>query len=481
MSNICKKTRILSILIIVISVITSCLTPPLSPEPIELPSAPTDSPFPDIQISMMLKTDDYVMEDWPVLDKLFRQSGISGIIKTIRPSRYIETLNINLSSGIIYDIMELPPAYAHAASEYIINAAPIINQYAPNYINWVSGFSSDMLTALASPAGEITIFPIRQETGIVYAMPFIKKEVEGRIFDAVSFYDAIKQSGGKFAVPGSTVKLCELFAPMFATSINMTRKNGVLEYGPATVEFKSMLLYLNSLYTNKILSESFFVYTPTNLLYDIKSGVVTAGIFDTKHFEDAYKAGMEPFMFTPVDGAALPGFYKEPTSYAALTNAKDNQVYAVKFIDYCFSDEGRYLLNNGIDGLHVSQFSNGMIIPLEPFTRVDAFQWKQQGISPEGMPGLYYNSWTKFDEPLYDMLVPMRKYGAGEDLLVVPLPVVGTNAQASQIVTGAINPVLDEWWSQFIAGSKSLSSDWEQYISDINAAGLDIYKKLHYK
>lgn len=479
MSNICKKNRIIALVVLIV-LLTSCLKAPALPQMIPLPQAPSPLPEANVQITMMLKTDDYVMEDWPVMDQLFRQSGISALIKTIRPSRYIETLNVNLSSGKIYDVMELPPAYVHAASEYIINAAPIINQYGPNYINWLTKFSDDMLIALSSSTGEILLFPIRQQVGVVSAIPFIKKEVDGRNFDAVSFYNAISQSGGKFAVPGSTMTLCELVAPLFATSTSVLIENEKQVFGPTTAKFKAMLLYLNSLYNKGMLSESFFVYTPTNLLYDIKSGVVTAGIFEQKYYEEAFNAGMEPFMFNPVDGASLPGYYNMPISYAALSNANGKESYAMQFIDYCFSDEGRRLLNNGIESLHMAEYDNGVITPIAPFSHAGSFQWKEQGLTPEGMPGLYYTSWTQFEKPLYDMLVPMREYGAGEDLLVAPLPVLGTNALAAQVVTGAIDPILNEWWSEFIVGSKSLSSDWDEYIRDINSAGLSIYMDLHY-
>ena len=409
----------------------TAVQPEVTPDPDE--TTTEDSQQTGVQITMMLKTDDFVMEDWAVLDEIFNKSGISALIKTIRPARYIETLNVNLSSGTIYDIMELPPAYAQAASEYIIDAAPLINQHAPNYINWLNGFPSELLTALASPQGELFLFPIRQEAGVVSAIPFIKKEVEGREFDSVGFYNAISESGGKFAVPGSTMTLCELVAPMFATSTGVIKKNGNYVYGPTTDEFKSMLLYLNSLYSQKKLVDSFFVYTPTNLLYDIKSGAVTAGIFTQKYYEEAYNAGMEPFMFSPVEDATLPGYYDAPSSYAAITNVSGKQEYAVKFIDYCFSDEGRRLLNNGVESLHVKQEENGILSQLAPFTYADAFQWKMQGLTPEGMPGLYYNTWTQFEKPLYQMLIPMRQYGASEDMLVPELPATGANAIASQV------------------------------------------------
>lgn len=481
MSNICKNFKILTLAICAILLFSSCLKAPELVSAVPLPAPPTPLPAPTKEITMMLKTDDYVMENWAVMDEIFKRSGISCIVKTIRPARYIETLNVNLSSGKIYDIMELPPAYAHAADEYIINAAPLINKYAPNYVSWLNKLPNNMLSSLATGQNEIKLFPIRQEIGEVRAIPFIKKEVVGRDFDAVSFYDAIAQSGGKFAVSGSTMVLCELVAPMFATSTSAQRKNGEIVFGPLTDEFKAMLLYLNSMYSKKMLSESFFVYSPTNLTFDIKSGIVTAGIFDEKHYEEAYNAGMEPFMFSPVTGAALPSYSNMPTSYAGLTSKNDKQDTAMQFIEFCFSPEGRQLLNNGVGDLHATYHDNGIIEPLEPYTRAGAFQFKEQGIMPEGMPGIYYNSWTRYQKSLYDMLTPMRKYASSEDMHLSPLPVVGTNAQYSQTIKGTIDPILNEWWTEFIVGSKSLSSNWGEYVKAVKYAGLDTYMRLHFR
>jgi hypothetical protein len=129
----------------------------------------------------------------------------------------------------------------------------------------------------------------------------------------------------------------------------------------------------------------------------------------------------------------------------------------------------------------VKEFDNGAIVPLEPYTKYDAYQWKEQGLTPEGMPGVYYNSWTRFSQELYDLLVPMRVYAPTDDMLVMKLPVTGSDAVASQVIMGEINPLFHEWWSEFIVGSKSLSTDWSDYIRDINGAGINIYINMHYK
>ena len=464
----------------VVLVLSACMKPPQEDEnKVPLPTAPTPLPDAAVEISLLLKTKDYVMEDWPVMEELFKRSGIYAAVKTIRPERYAETLSLNLSSGVVYDMMEIPPEYMEAADPYIVDALPLINQYAPNYVSWLNSYSPEMLSALATSRGEIKLFPIRQETGAIKAVPFIKSHVEGRQFDAGSFYNAITQSGGKFAAPGSTYALCELMAPMFGTSAGAFIKNGTLVYGPTTEEFKSMLLYLNSLYMNNMISESFFVYTPTNLLYDLKSGDVTVGIFTQDYYEAAFEAGMEPFMFSPVENASLLGYAKEPASYAAVTDVNGNAANAIKLLDYCFSDDGRRLLNNGIDGVHVKLYGNGVLKELEPYTRYDSFQWKEQGLTPEGMPGVYYNSWMKYSSELYDMLVPMRRYAQSESEIPLSMPVTGANAVASQVVSGSLNPIFHEWWSGFIVGNKSFS-EWNSYVNEIKGAGLNTYLNLHY-
>ncbi len=476
------KSPIIIFVFIAAFLLSSCAKMPDDMEnKAALPTPTPDLAFPDTEITMMLKTEDFVMEDWAVMDRVFKESGISCVISTIRPERYAETLNLNLSTGVVYDIMEIAPEYSEAADPFIVDVSSLINSHAPNYINWINTFSSQMLTSLATSKGEIKIFPLRQEMGVISAVPFIKSEAEARQFDAGSFYNAILNSGGKFAVPGSTELLCELMAPFYNTSVDAYMKDGALVYGPTTDEFKAMLLYLNSLYQHDMISESFFVYSPTSLLYDITSGDVTVGIFTEEYYEAAYEAGMEPFMYTPVEGASLPGYKYEPSSYAGISNAQGRQDIAIKFIDFCFSDNGRSLLNCGIEGLHVKKFDNGVLNALQPYTRYDAYQWKEQGLTAEGMPGVYYNSWTKFSQPLYDLLVPMRKYAPDEDMLIAALPVTGRDAVESKMIMGEIKPLFHEWWSEFIVGSKSLANDWNSYIRDINGAGINRYINMHYK
>lgn len=476
-----KKTKLIIIILLLSILISSCFKmPEEDSNKLPLPTKPEPVAIPQTQITILLKTNDFVMEDWATIEQVFRESGISCLIKTVRPSRYAETLSLNLTSGIVYDIMEIAPEYADAADEYIVDALPLFNEYAHNYINWLNTFSPKMLSSLATSKGEIKVFPFRQETGLVRAMPFIKSTVEGRDFDASSLYNAINTSGGKLAVPGSTEMLCELMAPHFDTSTGAYQKEGKLVYGPTTEEFKAMLLYLNSLYMNNMISESFFVYTPTNLIYDMKNEDVTVGIFTEEYYEDAYEAGLEPFMFSPVDGAHLLGYSNEPTSYAGISDAAGNAVNAIKFMDFCFSDNGRSLLNSGVNGLHVMEFDNGVLEPLAPYANEDSYQWAEQGLTPEGLPGVYYNSWTRFKGELTSLLIPMRGYAPQKETMSAHLPVTGNDAIVSQVILGELSPLFHEWWSAFIVGSKSLSSDWSSYTRDINGAGINIYLNLHY-
>jgi hypothetical protein len=97
------------------------------------------------------------------------------------------------------------------------------------------------------------------------------------------------------------------------------------------------------------------------------------------------------------------------------------------------------------------------------------------------MPGVYYNSWTKFAPALYDALVPMRQYAPERETMLSPLPVNGKEAIASHVVLGRLKPLFHEWWSEFIVGSKSLSSDWGRYINEVNGAGLNNYINMHFK
>ena len=148
--------KFIILLAVAIMVLSSCMKPPQEDEnKVPLPTAPTPLPDAPAEVSLLVKTKDFVMEDWPVLDELFRRSGIYASVKTIRPERYAETLSLNLSSGVVYDMMELPPEYMEAADQYIVDALPLINQYAPNYVGWLNSYSPEMLGALATSKGEI--------------------------------------------------------------------------------------------------------------------------------------------------------------------------------------------------------------------------------------------------------------------------------------------------------------------------------------
>ena len=477
MTNYRKRTALVLVLSMLMLALGGCVVEQEPPQKEPIPELETQGEVDYPDISLMLKTNDYVMESWPVMEALFKMSRCDVVIKTVRPYDYANKVARVLASGEPKDLVQVDAAHGLASRALFTNVAPIIAEQAPNYYAWSRQYPKEW-NALSTNTGEIFVFPMREDTQRITSMAFIKSDEETpQSLDMEGLYAALE--GKMLAVNGDSTKLCEVMAPFFGTSVGSIMVGDQAIFGPTHESFKTMLKELNRLYKGNKIEKDIAYSTRDMYTQAVERGDVAIAICPETDYEWISKLGYKPVMLNLGDGAYLPSNPVTPTSYGAIAQDSGKVEDVIRFLETCFTPEGRQLLNSGIHGTHSMRFEDGRLEMLDTFAHAGTFQWHEQGLTPEGVPGIYYNAWSRFDTTLYDRVLPMKAY---EDAakLVPEIPNHGEVAKQALLAKGKLINVYHKWWTAFIKGEKSVYWDWNSYIGELRQAGLQDWIKANY-
>ena len=464
-----KKEYIIALIIISVF-LSSCFSPPV-PESTESYMTPEPTKAIDSiekSIQMALITEDYVMESWPVMTELYKLSGIKAYYKTIRPDDWQDNIVRILESGDEYDFLEMDSYTAAFYRERLFDISPYLEEYAPNYLQWA--LNDETFASNYAYGQPITYFPIREDENIlkscVFADPSIRNKDTLNLEEFITFMDE-----KEIAFRGSTNELVDFFAPYFGINTYWYYSEGQAVYGPTSDEFKTLLRTLHDFYELGIIPNDYQYNPPTQYTNAVSKR--TAGIAFGKEadFEWLYDEGYKPIMLNFSENAYLPAYADEPSKMGGIIAGTGKELDVLKFIDTCFSKEGRALLNYGIGGVHTLAHEDGSIEYLLPYTHSGAYQWQEQGLTPEGVPGIYYNSWAKYSEELLADLIPLRQYLPDNSFLVPAASVAYTSYQPKRIVKESVENLEYMWWTDFITGEKSVDWDWGDYLYAMNNSG----------
>ncbi len=447
------------------------MKPPEEPVLEPIPEAETEDGVDYPDISLMLKTDDFVMESWPVMEALFKLSRCDVVIKTVRPLDYANKLARALSSGETKDLVQVDAAHGLAAKELFVNMAPIFGEQAPNYYAWSQSYP-EIWNALSTNTGEIFVFPMRENTQRITAMAFVAPDVDiPQTRDIDALYTMLQNR--KLAVDGDSTRLCEVMAPFFGTSVGSIMVDGKAVYGPTDESFRAMLKELNRLYKAKIIEEEIGFSTRDMYIQSVERSDAAIAICPEEDYEWIHEKGYKPIMLNLGEGAYVPARAVAPESFGAIAKNSGKEQDVIRFIETCFSPEGRQLLNSGVHGTHVMRFEDGRLEMLPDYAHSGTYQWHEQGLTPEGVPGIYYNQWSRFEPTLFEQLLPMKAEVPEKDRLLPKIPIHGEVAANAVIAEAKLKNIYYKWWTAFIKGEKSLNWDWSSYLLELRQAGLN--------
>ncbi len=426
-----------------------------------------------------------------------------------------EKFNLSLASTDYYDSYQSGNVFnsgswwiggydKYIEDEVIIDMADMMQTYAPNYY------------ALAT-ANDTARRSTHTDTG---AMPFLRTinvdlSLEPTWNGPVVRNDLLKQTGIDYSTVNTIEEYHEMLTALkpycdtplliaytgydnnFLSAWNLNYsyfvKDGTVQWGPATPEFKEYLKTMNAWYNEGLISKDFTTTDSsarTNMQYN----------GDVVVFEAGYSSFYEFPKLTTIEGYELAPLYMPvlaedqvrhvnigtvPSTFmgggnSVITTACENPELLLSWLDYWYSEEGFYLGNYGIQG-ESWDWHEGFDRP----TYTDLVENNPEGKTNSQMRFTY--GLSPFHNKLYDWRVGyFRSYGP--DAMDVPLqiwdynfdntwsmPEVAVTQEESEDyapIYNDVNTYASEMCLKFITGVEDIDAGWDAYLAELENFGL---------
>lgn len=451
-------------------------------------------------------------DDWPVFKKAEELTGIrlkGDVSLTAADSGQV--FNIMLESGKLSDIVHLEKQNAnkYGAEGIFIPLNDLIDQYAPN----IKAFFEEDPRArqhMTSPDGNIYYisFISEGETGRGY---FIRKDWLDRLglpvpedFDA--YYDAMLQFKNKDPNGNGEADEIPLFfrgggdegsiSSLLGVRGGIVFKNGKAAYPKATNEYRRCLQTLQKWYGQGLIDPQLYTRgfnARDELLKSDRGGATHDWFASTASYNDILKdslPGFEMIAIKPPMEKGRPPV--EPDPRVTYTNtgwsiSKYNQhpIEAIKYFDFWFSEEGRRLMNYGIEGEQYEmvdgkpkfkpEILNASIPVLEILKGIGAqteigfrqdYDYEKQWMNQYALDGIRMyvdNGYIVKNDFNYNFTLEEQKIIEERE--------------------GYITNYIDRMSRMFIMGELSVDAEFDNYLNQLRAMGvqkvLDAYQQAY--
>lgn len=309
------------------------------------------------------------------------------------------------------------------------------------------------------------------------------------------FYSMLKKFkdmnlGGEQTIPYSSfgLNLIESVFRIFgAQNDPVFRIDGdKLTYSPATDNMKQAVTFLNKLYKEKLLDNEFMTLSKKQWEERGASGIVGVQSYTaerTDFFTAIYTKTNPDAKMIPILPPKGPDGQRHTRGGDSLLSASYSTAVSsqtkygkeiVQLFNYIFSDEGRELFSYGIENDTYTKTDGqpkytDKIFQDDNITKYAIFGrripvWPLD-TSEQLLANTLENEAIKMNSPFVDPGTPILTF---------------TAAQTDELnkYQTSVNDKKDAYLLKFITGDEPLSN-WDKYISDLNAAGLDKYIQIY--
>ncbi len=464
--------------------------------------------------------------DIVILKDFEEVSGIDMQYRNIPASDRQTQLSLMLASGEVPEVllkMQVTPTdIAKYADEGLFIALSDYEEYMPNLYKWFEMFPSAK-DAVTMQDGKIYGAPyilagdaIRMGQKVFFNTDVMKKlgyetiptTIEGLLeyLRASSKLD-YNENGKEDEIALSAGSLNALLLP-FMGSFGLANRGGnhinvrvddegKLEFAFTSENFRDMMRFFNTLYTEKLLDQDIFTNDFAQLIAKASTGRALTYVFvnnspvSNSPYEDFALGITEPF--EGPNGDKLWGPYTLPSRASAefvMTYKNQNPAAAARWADHWYSDEGIIAYFMGVEGetYEKDEASPGGL------KLTDFVLHNPDGINFEQVmakyvpwagganPSVATNEFFKGGETWPSSIA------AAEGLINyvpenvwVPFNQHYTADESSELssLSSEITTYYQEWRAYFITGQKSLDADWDEYVKGYENMGLARYMEIY--
>ncbi|WNQ13104.1 extracellular solute-binding protein [Paenibacillus aurantius] len=467
---------------------------PIVKEPIKLKMftriAPTNGPF----------------KDMPVFQEYEKKSNIQVEFLEAPTDGFNEKKNLLFASNELPDALYrsgLTPleAIRYGSAGQLIPLEKLIETYAPNLKKLMDTYP-EIRSAITTPEGHIYAIPGIVTVGSARTdkkwmnQAWLKKlnlkepETTDDLYEVLkAFRDKDPNGNGKQDEIPMTARNGLSIVPImggsfgldFQLGYNINLENDKVNIWMGNDRNKELLMYLNKLYSEKLLDQELF--SQKEAQYLAKQGTGSTGFFfdqtnnpmlDTK-VNDQY-IGIAPLKGPHGDRLQLAAPVPRDFGAFAITSVNKHPEATIRWIDYFFGDEGSTLLRFGRQGENY-ELRDGIPYYTDAFLATG----NQSKITPYaggGAPHLISEKVASYINPpqvqeaqkKLDPYMPKIRYAA-------PMFDEQT-AQKINVLRNDIDKYYEEQSTKFIAGALSFDK-WDEFQSTLKKMKIDELQKLY--
>lgn len=419
-----------------------------------------------------------------------------------------DQFNLMLASNDLMDIIETNwitfPGGPEAAikNNQIIPLNDLIDKYAPN-LKKILKENPEIDKNCKTDDGQYYMFPFIRgdESLLISSGPIVRKDwLEDLGMDMPETIDdwevmlrAFKEKKGAEApltFSGYRAVMDNgLFSGAYGAPKAFFVDNGKVKYGPIEDGYKDCLIKLNSWYKDGLLDKNFVALDSkvidTNILTGRSGatmGAVGGGIGKWMGATDDAKFSLTGAKYPSLEKGGqsmFTGLQNTVPGYGAAISTKcKNPELAVKFLDYCYSEEGSMLMNFGIEGE-----SYKMVDGYPTYT--DIVTKNTEGYTMANMLGIYTKASAQgafvqdaryFEQyASLDVQQEAVKNWMNSDAKAHLLPPVTPSGEESKELAKLMSNYStyeEEMAISFIMGKTSFDN-WDSYIAQMKEMGID--------
>ncbi len=448
-------------------------------------------------------------EEWPVFKKAAELTNVT--LKGTNASVNNDpdaAFNIMMSSGEMPDIVQ---ASVKNIRKFIKDDAfmplkDLIDEHAPNLKAFLEE-RSDVKAFMTSEDGDMYFIPFVPD-GPAAQGYFIRQDwldklglkapttVEEFYNVLVAFRDQDPNGNGKKdEVPFFVSDKIEVFrlSNLFDVRYNWYAEDGKVTWNINTPEFKNSMIQISNWYEEGLIDKEAITRggKARDVLLGDNVGGSTRGWFgSTSKFNDTLKDAIPGFSFQPIEPpASTSGKSTEETTRAAiggsgwaLAGSNENPVESIKYLDFWFSEEGRRLMNFGVEGEHYDLvdgkpvFKENILKGESPVNQLlnEAGAQIEIGYHQDYE---YERQWTN---PI--ALEAIDSYVNNGYLVKNNLPELVFTDEEQKILTAKLAPLntyVDEMRVKWLLGGESVEAGFDQYLAKLKSFGYDEVVQIH--
>ncbi|RAP77503.1 extracellular solute-binding protein [Paenibacillus montanisoli] len=432
-------------------------------------------------------------EKWLIWDSLEQGANVKLKRYPIQ-GNWWETIPLIVASGDMPDVFWMGGMFKQYGPEgAVINLFDHLGEM-PNFSKFIEE-NPDVIKSMLAADGQLygapsaNAFPALQDFHMYREDIFKKNNIPvPQNYD--EFYSALKKL--KELYPDSTpwvfwgLNYLNSLTLNFDTSLDyyFNKNTNSVAYGPIDDSFKEMLVFLNKLYKEKLISQEFLTMDGKmidDLITSGKAFVYNGYINNMDTYNTNVRQTNPEFTLAHMAPPKGPngtqvhseGYYFYGEGLSVSSNSK-NKDAAIKFIDWLYGDEGKTAASWGIEGktFNVVDGKKQFVKEISDLKTATA----EYGLKS---PGTY----TDFDNDMNVALLSAEAKTAVEEGMkyvapqTLPLSYTPEETEVRSIKGEAIYKYMEENITKFILGQKPLS-EWDSYVEGIKKLGLDEMIKI---